>query len=48
MEVYLSKIAETKLVNLTNHLLHIEKQEIEIITFFDSKQNPKDLNKEII
>jgi plasmid stabilization system protein ParE len=101
MEVYLSKLAESKLINLTNHLLeewnvkvrddfinrltgkinqissypkscpqsenfeglfkcvvskqttfyyriHIEKQEIEIITFFDSKQNPKDLNKEII
>jgi len=101
MEVYLSKIAESKLVKLTNHLLeewnakvrnefvnklttkinqissypkscpqsenfeglfkcvvskqtsfyyriHIDKQEIEIITFFDSRQNPKNLNKEIL
>jgi plasmid stabilization system protein ParE len=101
MEVFLSKLAESKLVNLTNHLLeewnvkvrdefinkltdkidqissypkscpqsenfqglfkcvvskqttfyyriHVEKQEIEIITFFDSKQNPKNLKKEII
>ena len=100
MKVYLSKLAESKLLKLTEHLLEewnvkvrdkfinrltdklnqissypkscpqsdnfkglfkcvvskqttlyyriqIEKQEIEIITFFDSKQNPDELNKEI-
>jgi len=100
MDVYLSKLAATKLVNLTNYLLeewnikirdefvekltnkinqissfpkscpqsenfkglfkcfvskqtafyyriHIKKQEIEIITFFDSNQNPDELGKEI-
>ena len=100
MEVYLSKLAESKLLKLTEYLLeewnvkvrdefinkltekinqisfhpkscpqsnnfkglfkcvvskqttfyyriHIEKQEIEIITFFDSKQNPDKLNKEL-
>ena len=101
MRIYLSKLAESKLIQLTNHLLeewnvkvrddfinkltdklnqissypkscpqsdnfsglfkcvvskqttlyyriHVEKQEIEIITFFDSKQNPDELKKEII
>jgi len=28
--------------------IHIDKQEIEIITFFDSRQNPKNLNMEIL
>lgn len=100
MEVYLSKLAESKLLKLTEYLLekwdvkvrdefinkltekinqisyhpkscphsnkfkglfkcvvskqttfyyriHIKKQEIEIITFFDSKQDPSKLNKEL-
>jgi plasmid stabilization system protein ParE len=101
MQVYLSKLAESKLLKLTEYLLeewnvkvrdefinkltekinqisylpkscpqsnkfnglfkyviskqttfyyriHIKKQEIEIITFFDSKQDPSKLNKELI
>ena len=101
MEVYLSKLAESKLLKLTEYLIeewnvkvrdefinkltekinqisshpkscpqsnkfkglfkcvvlkqttfyyriHIKKQEIEIITFFDSKQDPNKLNKELI
>ena len=46
MKVFLLELAESKPTQLLAYLLE-ESSEIEIITLFDMRQSPDDLNKDI-